>query len=107
MNLKTTLLICIFASLACAHGQTVVGIHGSQFTINGNPTYTAASGFPSADPNLQGTLLNVRAIQAIFDDANYPNGGSRAHPYPRTPWARCTGIIRTDRGTRSGTFVSF
>ena len=81
MNLKTTLLICIFASLACAHGQTVVGIHGSQFTINGNPTYTAASGFPSADPNLQGTLLNVRAIQAIFDDANYPNGGSRAHPY--------------------------
>lgn len=67
--------------MACAHGQTVVGIHGSQFTINGNPTYTPASGFPSADPNLQGTLLNVRAVQAIFDDVNYPNGGSRTNPY--------------------------
>jgi hypothetical protein len=61
--------------------NTVVGIHGSQFTINGQPTYTPASGFPSANPNLTGTLLNVRAVQAIFDDANYPNQGSRQHPY--------------------------
>jgi hypothetical protein len=64
-----------------AGAQTVVGIRGSQFTLNGNPTYTAQSGFPNGDPNLAGTLLNVRAVQAIFDDANYPNGGSRAHPY--------------------------
>ncbi len=82
MNLKCTSLLFIFVVLASSQAQTVVGIHGSQFTINGNPTYTAAGGFPSADPNLQGTLLNVRAVQAIFDDANYPNGGSRAHPYP-------------------------
>ena len=60
---------------------TVVGIRGSQFTLNGVPTYTAASGFPSADPNLAGTLLNVRAVQAIFDDANYPKQGTREHPY--------------------------
>jgi hypothetical protein len=60
---------------------TVVGIRGSQFTVNGAPTYTAASGFPSANPNVAGTLLNVRAVQAIFDDANYPNLGTRAHPY--------------------------
>jgi hypothetical protein len=80
-NPKGTLLVLVFVSMACLQAQTVVGIHGSQFTINGVPTYTASSGFPSADPNLQGTLLNVRAVQAVFDDANYPNGGSRAHPY--------------------------
>src|ERR1039458_1721115 len=81
MNLKSASLVLMIAWLGCAHGQTVVGIHGSQFTINGNPTYTAASGFPSANPNLTGTLLNVRAVQAIFDDANYPSQGSRQHPY--------------------------
>ncbi len=81
MNLRSLFLLLCFAPLAYAQGPTVVGIHGFQFTINGNPTYTAAGGFPSADPNLQGTLINVRAVQAIFDDANYPNGGSRAHPY--------------------------
>src|ERR1022692_3582025 len=62
-------------------GSTVVGIRGSQFTINGQPSYTPASGFPSANLNMAGTLLNVRAVQAIFDDANYPNQGSRLHPY--------------------------
>jgi hypothetical protein len=61
--------------------STVVGIRGSQFTINGHPTYTAEAGFPKADANLAGTLLNVRAVQAIFDDANYPRQGSRANPY--------------------------
>jgi hypothetical protein len=58
-----------------------VGIIGSQFTINGHPTYTASSGFPSADPSIEGSLLNVRAVQGIFDDANYPSLGSRQHPY--------------------------
>lgn len=62
--------------------RTVVGIRGSHFLINGQPTYTAAAGFPNADPNLTGTLLNVRAVQAIFDDANYPQGGTKAKPYP-------------------------
>jgi hypothetical protein len=62
--------------------RTRVGVHGSQFTINGHPTYTPAAGFPNADPNIAGTLLNVRAVQAIFDDANYPAHGSRENPYP-------------------------
>jgi hypothetical protein len=61
--------------------RTVVGVKGSMFTINGEPTYTPASGFPGANPNLTGTLLNVRAVQAIFDDANYPNTGTKARPY--------------------------
>lgn len=74
-------IVLLVSSLAAAQTRTVVGIHGSQFTINGHTTYTAAAGFPSADPNIEGTLLNVRAVQAIFDDANYPNTGSQAHPY--------------------------
>jgi hypothetical protein len=60
---------------------TVVGIRGSQFTINGRTTYTPESGFPHASANLAGVLLNVRAVQAIFDDANYPRRGSQATPY--------------------------
>jgi hypothetical protein len=73
-------LLLPFGSAQTA-GNTVVGIRGSQFTINGQPPYTPASGFPSANSNLGGTLLDVRAVQAIFDDANYPNEGSRLHPH--------------------------
>ena len=79
----SVLILSLVAAVGSAQnsGSTVVGIRGWQFTINGQVTYTRASGFPNADPNLAGTLLNVRAVQAVFDDANYPNGGSRAHPY--------------------------
>src|SRR6202165_2733036 len=80
-------------------GATVVGIRGPHFTLNGQLAYSAAAGFPQADPNLAGTLLNVRAVQGIFDDANYPRMGSRENPYhsntlgnvfwdyPDGPWA--------------------
>ena len=51
------------------------------FTLNGHATYTPEAGFPNANTNLTGTLLNVRAVEAIFDDANYPGQGSREHPY--------------------------
>lgn len=61
---------------------TVVGISGPLFTINGHPTYTPDTGFPHANPNLVGTLLNVRAVQGVFDDANYPKNGTRQNPYP-------------------------
>jgi hypothetical protein len=81
MLVTRTLILLLLVPVSTLSAQTVVGIKGSEFTINGKPTYTAAQGFPSADPNLKGTLLNVRAVQAIFDDANYPRGGSKAHPY--------------------------
>lgn len=83
MRLTTLFLLILPVGAVGQDGRnTVVGIRGSRFTINGNPSYTAASGFPAADSNLEGTLLNVRAVQAVFDDANYPKQGSRAHPYP-------------------------
>jgi len=86
-------------------GRTVVGIRGSMFTINGQPTYTALSGFPNANPNLTGTLLNVRAVQGIFDDANYPNGGTKAHPYDSNTMGQVffdypDGMFDADRNVR-------
>ena len=79
MNLKTTSRLWISVALACAHGKTLAGIHGFQFNINNNPSFTAASRFPAPGPCLQGTPPNVPAVQAIFDDANYSKSGSRAH----------------------------
>jgi hypothetical protein len=74
-------VLMAWAALPAAAQKTVVGIRGSLFTINGHPTYTPEAGFPNADTNLFGTLLNVRAVQAIFDDANYPAQGSAKSSY--------------------------
>lgn len=79
----TFLRLAVFsavASLAPAQ-QTRIGIRGTQFTINGKVTYTAEQGFPSAHPNIAGTLLNVRAVQAVFEDSQYPGKGTRQAPY--------------------------
>jgi peptidoglycan hydrolase-like protein with peptidoglycan-binding domain len=75
------IILWIFFLSILGSAQTRVGIRGTKFTINGEVTYTAASGFPAANQSIEGTLLNVRAVQAIFDDANYPRSGTRAHPY--------------------------
>src|SRR5260370_9843121 len=77
----TILLVALALSGAQISGATVVGIRGPQFTLNGQLTYSTATGFPQADPNPACTLLNVRAVQGIFDDANYPRMGSRKNPY--------------------------
>lgn len=75
------ILLCApFLALSLA-AQTRVGIRGTKFTLNGEITYTASAGFPNAHQSIEGTLLNVRAVQAIFSDANYPQSGSRAHPF--------------------------
>jgi len=48
-------------------GQTVLGIDGTRFTLNGLPTYAGReyNGWP-----IEGLLMNVRAVQATFDDLN-------------------------------------
>ncbi len=81
MKVLFLFLLVLITSFTSAQSRTVVGIRGSFFTINEKATYTPEAGFPKADANLTGTLLNVRAVQGIFDDSNYPNGGSKAHPY--------------------------
>ena len=60
--------------------MTQIGIVGSEFYLDGRPTYAsrACEGQP-----VQGLLFNVRAVQATFDDANpatrrhwvYPDSG--------------------------------
>ena len=58
-------------------GQTVLGIDGAHFTINGVPTYAGRSyrGWP-----IDGLLMNVRAVQATFDDLNPETRGLWAYP---------------------------
>src|SRR5581483_4959357 len=58
-------------------GKTVLGIDGERFTINGALTYAGRSfrGWP-----IGGLLMNVRAVQAIFDDLNPATRGQWAYP---------------------------
>jgi hypothetical protein len=55
--------------------RTEVSIRGEQFLINGKPTYAGRS---YKGMKLEGLLMNVRAVQAIFDDLN---------PETRSKWA--------------------
>lgn len=56
-------------------GPTEVSIREDQFLLNGKPTYAGRS---YKDIKIEGLLMNIRAVQAIFDDAN---------PQTRTKWA--------------------
>jgi hypothetical protein len=58
-------------------GQTVLEIDGAHFTINGRPTYPgrAYRGWP-----IEGLLMNVRAVQATFDDVNSETRPQWAYP---------------------------
>src|SRR5580765_2550173 len=55
--------------------RTEVSIRGEQFLINGKPTY---AGRTYKGMKIEGLLMNVRAVQAIFDDLN---------PETRSKWA--------------------
>ena len=54
---------------------TEVSIRGDRFFLNGKPTYPGRS---YKGLKIEGLLMNVRAVQAIFDDLN---------PETRTRWA--------------------
>jgi hypothetical protein len=62
-------------SIIAAPQRTEVTIHGEQFFLNGKPTYAGRS-FNGL--RIEGLLMNLRAVQAIFDDLN---------PQTRTRWA--------------------
>jgi len=62
-------------STAAGSSRTEVTIRGQQFFINGKPTY---SGRSYKGMKIEGLLMNVRAVQAIFDDLN---------PATRSRWA--------------------
>lgn len=58
-------------------GRTVLGIDGDRFTINGVPTY---AGREYRGWAVDGLLMNVRAVQATFDDLNPATRGQWAYP---------------------------
>src|SRR4051812_25403089 len=62
-------------SWAAPAARTEVSIREDQFLINGKATYAGRS---YKGMKIEGLLMNVRAVQAIFDDAN---------PETRTKWA--------------------
>ena len=68
--------------------MTTVSIAGTEFLIDGRPTYPDRT-FEGA--KIQGLLFNVRAVQAVFDDAN---------PKTRVHWSYPdTGHWDPDRNT--------
>jgi hypothetical protein len=72
--LKSTLAATAVSPAAPA-SRTEVSIRGDKFLLNGKVTY--ANRFYRG-MKIEGLLMNVRAVQAIFDDAN---------PETRTRWA--------------------
>jgi len=57
--------------------MTTVSIVGTDFYVNGRPTY---AGRVHAGHRVEGLLFNVRAVQATFDDANPETGKYWAYP---------------------------
>jgi len=55
--------------------KPVISIHGEDFWINGQPTY---KGRTWEGHRIEGLLMNIRAVQGIFDDLN---------PETRSRWA--------------------
>lgn len=57
--------------------RTEVSIRGEQFFIDGKPTYAGRS---YQGLKIEGLLMNVRAVQGIFDDLNPETRGRWAYP---------------------------
>jgi hypothetical protein len=57
--------------------KTTVGIQGTQFLINGKPTY---AGRMWNNQKIEGMLMNSRMVQAIFDDRNPATAALWAYP---------------------------
>jgi hypothetical protein len=57
--------------------RTEVSIRGEQFFIDGKPTYAGRS---YRGLKIEGLLMNVRAVQGIFDDLNPETRGKWAYP---------------------------
>jgi hypothetical protein len=67
MNRRTFLSLAGCAPALSAAARTDVSIKGDQFFINGKPTYP---GRTYKGMRIEGLLMNVRTVQATFDDLN-------------------------------------
>lgn len=78
MRRREFLAATAFAPLAArAAGRTEVSIHADQFWIDGKPTY---AGRTYNAMKIEGLLLNIRAVQGIFDDLNPETRGRWVYP---------------------------
>lgn len=80
MKRRTFLNIAGFAPLAthaAPRHRTHVSIQTDQFYINGKPTY---AGRAYQGMKIEGLLMNVRAVQATFDDLNPETSPKWAYP---------------------------
>ena len=83
MHRRTFLqLTCAVPALAAnaETGRTEISIQGEQFLINGKLTY---EGRRFRNMRIEGLLMNVRAVQAIFDDLNPATRSRWAYPDTR------------------------
>lgn len=63
--------------MAAPKRHTAVSIQGDRFLINGKPTYPGRSW---KGMKIEGLLMNVRAVQATYDDLNPETRGRWAYP---------------------------
>ena len=80
MNRRTFLTLASAApaiSWAAPSGRTELSIRGDRFLLNGKLTYAGRS---YKGMKIEGLLMNVRAVQAIFDDANEETRTRWAYP---------------------------
>lgn len=78
MDRRTLLMMPLgIASARSTDWRTRVALRGQQFLINGRLTYSGKSysGF-----SMEGLLMNLRAVQATFDDLNPETRGRWAYP---------------------------
>jgi len=79
MNRRSLLQLAAAPLVAFAQGRrrTQVSIQADRFLINGKPTYP---GRTYSGMKIEGLLMNVRAVQATFDDLNPETRGKWAYP---------------------------
>src|SRR5687767_125462 len=78
MNRRTLLSLAAAPLIGAARRpRTEVSIRGEQFLINGKPTYAGRS---YKGLKIEGLLMNVRAVQATFDDLNPETRAKWAYP---------------------------
>ena len=76
LNLLVVLFLSLCLPMAKAQ-KTVVTIRGSQFYVNGKPTY---EGRTWNGNRIDGLLMNSRMVQGIFDDLNPETRDEFAYP---------------------------
>ncbi|HSW51087.1 MAG TPA: hypothetical protein VLH09_12975 [Bryobacteraceae bacterium] len=77
MRRRTFLSFAAAAPRLLARQRTEVSIRADQFLINGKPTYAGRS---YQGMKIEGLLMNMRAVQGIFDDLNPETRGKWAYP---------------------------